>query len=154
MKPLLSKIRICQLPLLKSTFHSSYEILFILRSPNLSRKFQLELINKSKKTLMSLREHKHIKGPGPLRSANFSDLRIHPGLKVSAKFKIPNFEKYDKKSCLHAHLKFMAHYGDNFKLLVQTFIRSLIGAALSGSPNLKLPRSSDDWLCSSIHWAV
>lgn len=47
---------------------------------------------------------------------------------------MPGLRKYDEKSCPSAHLKVlgvtMAYYYDNDKLLVQTFQRSLTGAAL------------------------
>lgn len=60
---------------------------------------------------------------------------IHPRLKLPAKFKCLDFKKYDGKSCLYAHLKVngvvMTQYGDNDKLLVQTFLKSLTGAALA-----------------------
>lgn len=81
------------------------------------------------------RQLKQIKGTDSLGNVNFSDLCIYPGLKFPNKFKCPDFEKYDGKSCPYAHLKVygvaMAQYGDNDKLLVQTFPRSLTGAALT-----------------------
>lgn len=81
------------------------------------------------------RQLKQIKGTDSLGNVNFSDLCIHSGLQFPAKFKSPYFEKYNGKSCPYAHLKVygvaMAQYGNNDKLLVQNFSRSLIGATLT-----------------------
>lgn len=90
------------------------------------------------------RQLKQIKGTDSLGSVNFSDLCIHPGLKFPTKFKCPDFEKYNGKSCPYAHLKVygvaMAQYGDNDKLLVQTFPRSLTGAALTWFTRLDIAK--------------
>lgn len=71
------------------------------------------------------RQLKQIKGTDSLGSVHFNNLCIHPRLKFLAKFKCSNFEKYDRKSYLYAHLKVygvaMSEYGNNDKLLVQTF---------------------------------
>lgn len=76
---------------------------------------------------------------------NFNDLCIHPGMKVSTKFKCPDFEKYDGKRCPYAHIKVyeiaMAQYGDNDKLLVQTLPRSLTGTVLTWFTKLDISKS-------------
>lgn len=52
-------------------------------------------------------------------------------IKFLCQFKCPDFKKYDGKSCLFVHFKIhgvaIAQYGNNDKLLVQTFLRSPIG---------------------------
>lgn len=77
-------------------------------------------------------------------SVSFSDLCIHPGLKIPTKFKCLDFEKYDRKSCPYAHLKVygvaMAQYGNNDNLLVQTFPKNLTGAALTSFTKLDISK--------------
>lgn len=96
----------------------------------MKKRFLQQWIRKLRTKLMSLRDSSN-KSKELIRWYN--DLSIHPGLKFSSKFKCPDFEKYYGKSCSYAHLRVYkvanAQYGDNDKLLVQTFSRSLTGAA-------------------------
>lgn len=61
-----------------------------------------------------------------------------------SKFKCPDFQKYDGKSCTYIHLNVygvaMAQDGDNDKLLVETFPRSLIGAAVTWLTKLNIAK--------------
>lgn len=67
--------------------------------------------------------------------------------KFPAKFKCPNFKKYDGKSCPYAHLKVYgvakAQYGDNDKLFAQNFPRSLSGAALTWFTKLDIAKITE-----------
>lgn len=55
-----------------------------------------------------------------------------------------DFEKFNEKSCPYIHLKVygvaMAQYGDIDKLLVQTFLRSLIRDALTWLTKLEVSK--------------
>lgn len=81
------------------------------------------------------RQLKQIKDRDPLGRVNFNDLFILPRLKFPTKFKCPDTEKYNGKSCAYAYIKVygvvMAQYSDNDKLLDQTLLRSLTGNALT-----------------------
>lgn len=98
----------------------------------------------TKDKVEELERQKQIKGTDSLDNINFSDLCIHPEIKFPAKFKCPDFKKYDGKSCSYAHLKVygvvIAQYGDNDKLLVQTFPRSLTGAVLTWFTKLDITK--------------
>lgn len=92
------------------------------------------------------RQLKYIKGTNSLGSVNFNELCIHPGLKFPAKFKHPDFEKYDAKSCPYTHLKVynmaMTQYEDKDKLLIQTFRRSFTGVGLTWFTKFEISRTN------------
>lgn len=48
---------------------------------------------------------RQIKGADAMGSVNFTDLCIYLNLKLPPKFKMPDFQKYDGKSCPMAHLR-------------------------------------------------
>lgn len=66
-----------------------------------------------------------MKQTSSLRSVDFNDLYIHPGLEFTPKFKCPYFEKYNKKGFMYSRLRLygvvMAQSGSDDKLMVQTF---------------------------------
>ena len=65
---------------------------------------------------------------------NAHDLCLVPNMKIPAKFKVSNFERYKGDSCLQSHLTMyvrnMSTYSDDHNLLIHYFQDSLTGAAL------------------------
>ncbi|XP_058783714.1 uncharacterized protein LOC131658434 [Vicia villosa] len=65
---------------------------------------------------------------------NAYDMCLVPNVKIPAKFKVPDFEKYKGSSCPQSHLTMycrkMATHTDDDKLLIHYFQDSLTGAAL------------------------
>lgn len=71
---------------------------------------------------------------------NTHDLFLVPNVKIPAKFKVPDFEKYKGDSCPRSHLTMyarkMSTQIDNHQLLIHYFQDSLTGAALKWYMNL------------------
>ena len=61
---------------------------------------------------------------------NAYDLCLVPSIRIPAKFKVPDFEKYKGSSCPQIHLRKMSTHADNHQLLIHYFQDSLTGAAL------------------------
>ena len=78
-------------------------------------------------------EIKTIRGK-ELFGKNAHDLCLVPRVRIPAKFKVPDFEKYKGNSCPQSHLTMyarkMSTYNDNHQLLIHYFQDSLTGAAL------------------------
>ncbi|KAK2427997.1 hypothetical protein QL285_026540 [Trifolium repens] len=79
------------------------------------------------------REIKALRGKD-LFGKNAHDLCLVPNVKIPAKFKVPDFEKYKGNSCPQSHLvmyqRKMSTQTDNHQLLIHYFQDSLTGAAL------------------------
>ncbi|XP_058783715.1 uncharacterized protein LOC131658438 [Vicia villosa] len=79
------------------------------------------------------KEIKALKGKNSF-GKNAYDMCLVPNVKIPAKFKVPDFEKYKGNSCPQSHLTMycrkMATHTDDDKLLIHYFQDSLIGAAL------------------------
>ncbi|XP_058746077.1 uncharacterized protein LOC131618948 [Vicia villosa] len=79
------------------------------------------------------KEIKALKGKNPF-GKNAYDMCLVPNVKIPAKFKVPNFEKYKGNSCPQSHLTMycrkMATHTDDDNLLIHYFQDSLTGAAL------------------------
>ncbi|XP_058776649.1 uncharacterized protein LOC131650968 [Vicia villosa] len=79
------------------------------------------------------KEIKALKGKNSF-GKNAYDMCLVPNVKISAKFKVPDFEKYKGNSCPQSHLTMycrkMATHTDDDKLLIHYFQDSLTGAAL------------------------
>ncbi|XP_050897028.1 uncharacterized protein LOC127103830 [Lathyrus oleraceus] len=73
---------------------------------------------------------------------NAHDLCLVPNVKIPAKFRVPDFEKYKGDSCLRSHLimyaRKMSTQTDNHRLLIHYFQHSLTGAALKWYMNLDI----------------
>lgn len=71
---------------------------------------------------------------------NAHDLCLVPNVKIPAKFKVPNFEKYKGDSCPRSHLTMYARkisiQTDNHQLLIHYFQDSLTDVALKWYMNL------------------
>src|ERR1044072_718534 len=78
-------------------------------------------------------EIKAIRGK-ELFGKNAHDLCLVPRVRIPAKFKVPDFEKYKGNSCPQSHLMMyarkMSTYNDDHQLLIHYFQDSLTGAAL------------------------
>ena len=65
---------------------------------------------------------------------NAQDLCLVPRVRIPAKFKVPDFEKYKGNSCPQSHLTMyarkMSTYNEDHQLLIHYFQDSLTGAAL------------------------
>lgn len=76
---------------------------------------------------------KQMKGVDSLGSGNFNDLCLPPSLKFPLMYKCSVFENTMEKD-VHVHIKLygaaMSQYDNDNKLMVQTFPKSLTGAAL------------------------
>jgi hypothetical protein len=79
---------------------------------------------------------------------NAHDLCLVPNVRIPAKFKVPEFEKYRGNSCPQIHLvmyaRNMSPQMDNHQLLVHYFQDNLTGAALKwymglDSANIRIP---------------
>ncbi|XP_058764639.1 uncharacterized protein LOC131638108 [Vicia villosa] len=79
------------------------------------------------------KEIKALKGKNSF-GKNAYDMCLVPNVKIPAKFKVPDFEKYKGSSCPQSHLTMycrkMATHTDDDKLLIHYFQDSLTGAAL------------------------
>ncbi|XP_058766882.1 uncharacterized protein LOC131640501 [Vicia villosa] len=79
------------------------------------------------------KEIKALKGKSSF-GKNAYDMCLVPNVKIPAKFKVPDFEKYKGNSCPQSHLTMycrkMATHTDDDKLLIHYFQDSLTGAAL------------------------
>ncbi|XP_058726476.1 uncharacterized protein LOC131597828 [Vicia villosa] len=79
------------------------------------------------------KEIKALKGKNSF-GKNAYDMCLVPNVKIPAKFKVPDFEKYKGSSCPQSHLTIycrkMATHTDDDKLLIHYFQDSLTGAAL------------------------
>ncbi|XP_058755096.1 uncharacterized protein LOC131628252 [Vicia villosa] len=79
------------------------------------------------------KEIKALKGKNSF-GKNAYDMCLVPNVKIPAKFKVPDFEKYKGSSCPQSHLTMycrkMATNTDDDKLLIHYFQDSLTGAAL------------------------
>ena len=77
------------------------------------------------------KEVKALQGKALFRQ-NVSDICLVPNVKVSVKFKVPEFEKYKGNSCPRDHLvmniKRMSTHSDDQHLLIHFFQDSLIGS--------------------------
>src|ERR1044072_9159234 len=78
-------------------------------------------------------EIKTIRGK-ELFGKNAQDLCLVPRVRIPAKFKVLDFEKYKRNSCPQSHLTMysrkMSTYNDDHQLLIHYFQDSLTGAAL------------------------
>lgn len=131
-------------PSIQINSHNTYLIRSCWKPP-IEEQSSAEVDNEIKEKVDELeRKLKQIEEADSQGNVNFIDLCIHPGLKLSAKIKWLNFEKYDGKSCTYTHLKLsdvaIAQYGDNNILLVQTFPISLTRVAFSWFTKLKTSR--------------
>ena len=85
------------------------------------------------------KELKALKGK-ELFGDNVNDLCLVPNVKVPAKFKVPEFEKFKINSCPRDHLMMylrrMSTYTEDQRLLVHFFQDSLTGATLRWYMNL------------------
>uniref|UniRef100_A0A5B7AZE5 Retrotransposon gag domain-containing protein n=1 Tax=Davidia involucrata TaxID=16924 RepID=A0A5B7AZE5_DAVIN len=79
----------------------------------------------------SLRE---IRGIDLYGGTNYNDLCLFPKVQLPPKFKVPDFTKYDGTGCPYTHLRMfcgeLGGVGNNKKLCIQLFQRSLKGSAL------------------------
>jgi hypothetical protein len=79
------------------------------------------------------KELKSLRGKDLFRKS-VAELCLVPNVKILAKFKVPNFEKYKENSCPLSHLvmyaRKMSTQTDNDQLLIHYFQDSLTGAAL------------------------
>ncbi|XP_058770183.1 uncharacterized protein LOC131643835 [Vicia villosa] len=79
------------------------------------------------------KEIKALKGKNSF-GKNAYDMCLVPNVRIPAKFKVPDFEKYKGNSCPQSHLTMycrkMATHTDDDKLLIHYFQDSLTGAAL------------------------
>ncbi|XP_052485179.1 uncharacterized protein LOC105797583 [Gossypium raimondii] len=77
---------------------------------------------------------KAVEGAEVFSTLSAKELILVPDLVLPPKFKAPDFEKYDGKRCLKAHLimfcRKMTGYVNDDKLLVHYFQDSLVGSAL------------------------